>query len=421
MTSVSGSPPRLIRERSLPALEDSQRDAELRQARRSLLRTPWLTRDSSVDDFRLVRRHHDSLVAWFSETLGYQLRVESDTARLRKAAIDSGRGRPLLRVGSGRSFPPLGYAVLVCVLAALSRARSQLLLDDLAREVRTCAVEAGLDLDLEKVGDRRLLYAALRQLLAMGVLVERDGAVEGWDVDGRIQALLDVRRDRLALLLDVRLGRAACAADLIDRESLPSAAGGARLRARRTLVESPLLDVSELSEDQSQWWRRNRAREAEQLQDWLGLTVELRAEGAVAIDPTGELSDRPFPGLGTVAHAALLVLARLVDAVRSDALAAAPIDRVWRPLQATVLSEVVRHVVGEYGRAFAREYRDDPDALATEVCRLLFDFGLLRTTASDQVFEIHAASARFAPKPLTVDTPSTLFDDPDDHESGAWP
>lgn len=418
MTAATGSAPRLIRERPLPTLDDSQRDDELRQARRSLLRTPWMTRDTSPEDFRLVRRHRDALVAWFSEALGYQLKVESDTARLKKAPIESGAGRPLLRVGSGRPFPPLGYAVLVCVLAALSRARSQLLLDDLAREVRTCASEAGLDLDLEKVGDRRLLAAALRHLLEMGVLVERDGSVEGWDVDGRIQALLDVRRDRLALMLDVRLGGATGAADLIQRESLPSAAGGARLRARRILVESPVLDISELNEDQIPWWRRNRAREAEQLQEWLGLSVELRAEGAVAIDPSGELSDRLFPGHGTVPHAALLVLSRLVDTVRSEALAAAPTDRVWRQIQKTDVQTTVRDVVDEHGRAFAKEYRDDPDALTTEVTRLLSDFGLLRSTPSDGVLELHAASARFAPKPIAVDAPPSLFDEVDENESG---
>jgi len=365
-----------------------------------------MTRETSPEDFRLVRRHRDALVAWFSEALGYQLKVESDTARLKKAPIESGTGRPLLRVGSGRPFPPLGYAVLVCVLAALSRARSQLLLDDLAREVRTCASEAGLNLDLEKVGDRRLLAAALRHLLEMGVLVERDGSVEGWDVDGRIQALLDVR-----------LGGATGAADLIQRESLPSAAGGARLRARRILVESPVLDISELNEDQIPWWRRNRAREAEQLQEWLGLSVELRAEGAVAIDPSGELSDRPFPGHGTVPHAALLVLSRLVDTVRSEALAAAPTDRVWRQIQKTDVEATVRDVVNEHGRAFAKEYRDDPSALSTEVTRLLSDFGLVRSTPSDGVLELHAASARFAPKPIVVDAPPSLFDDADENES----
>lgn len=377
-----------------------------------------MTREANPEDFRLVRRHRDALVVWFSEALGYQLHVESDTARLRKAPIESGEGRPLVRGASGRAFPPLGYAVLVCVLAALSRARSQLLLDDLAREVRTCASEAGLDLDLEKVSDRRLLYAALRHLLEMGVLVERDGSVEGWDVDGRIQALLDVRRDRLAVMLDVRLGGAIGADDLIQRESLPSAAGGARLRARRILVESPVLDISDLNEDQTSWWRRNRAREAEQLQEWLGLIVELRAEGAVAIDPAGELSDRPFPGHGTVPHAALLALSRLVDVLRPEALTAAPIDRVWRPIQKTVVETTVRDVVHEHGRAFAKEYRDDPDALATEVTRLLSEFGLLRTTTSDGVVEVHAASARFAPKAVAVDAPPTLFDEPDDNGSG---
>jgi len=83
-------------------------------------------------------------VAWFSEALGCQLQVESDTARLSKAALEGDVRRPLVRAGGQRAFTPQGYAVLVCVLAALSRGRTQLLLEDLARDVRSCAAEAGV-------------------------------------------------------------------------------------------------------------------------------------------------------------------------------------------------------------------------------------------------------------------------------------
>jgi uncharacterized protein (TIGR02678 family) len=398
-------------------LEDTNRESEVRQARRSLLRSPWLTREASPEDFRLIRRHRDALVAWFSEQLGYQLQVESDTARLRKASLEGDGRRPLVRPGGKRVFTPQGYAVLVCVLAALSRGRTQLLLDDLARDVRSSAAEAGVELDLERVADRRLLQAALRQLLGMGVLVERDGTLEGWDVDERVQALLDVRRDRLSLLLNVRLGQAASPVELLEREALPSAAGGARIRVRRILVESPFLDVADLSDDQMQWWRRNRGREAEQLLEWLGLNVELRAEGAVAVDPAGELSDRAFPGQGTVPHAALLMVGRLIDRRRAAALTAPVTERTWRPVNRAELRAALDEIVAEYGKAFAKEYRDDVDALTTEVVRVLMDFGLLRATSSDDIVELNAAAARYSPRPVEREA-LTLFDEPDDSDEG---
>ncbi|MDI9515445.1 MAG: TIGR02678 family protein [Bacteroidota bacterium] len=407
------SAPRLLRERPLPTVEDTQREADLRQARRTLLRSPWLTREANPEDLRLVRRRRDELVAWFSEALGYQLQVETDTVRLRKAPLEGDGRRPLMRASSQRAFTPQGYAVLVCVLAAISQGRNQVLLDDLAREVRSSAAEAGIALDLEKVGDRRHLQAALRLLLDMGVVVERDGTVEGWDVDERVQALLDVRRDRLSLLLDVRIGQAGGAADLLRREAVPSAAGGARLRARRMLVESPVLDVGALSEDQVQWWRRNRGRAAEQLQDWLGLSVELRAEGAVAVDPADELSDRAFPGRGTIAHAALLAIGRLVERRRAAAQALPVAERARQTVTRAELRATVDDIVAEHGRAFAKGYRDDVGALTGEVVGLLADFGLLRTTSADDTVELNAAAARYSPRAVEREAP-TLFAQVDD-------
>lgn len=416
---MTGTPAhaRLLRERPLPAQQDATRDTELRQARRALLGTPWITREQSPDDFRLVRRHRESLAAWFSEALGYEVRVESDTARLRKVGAGNAASRPLVRAGSQRAFTPRGYAVLVCLLAAVSGGRSQALLDDLARDVRSAAAEAGIELDLERVGDRRLLHHALRHLLDLGVLAERDGTVEGWDVDVRVQALLDIRRDRLALLLEIHLDGADSPEAFLRRDSLPSAAGGARLSIRRTLVESPLLDVSGLTDDQAHWWRRNRGRETEQLQEWLGLTVELRAEGAVAVDPSDGLTDRAFPGQGTVPHAALLVLSRLVDGCRSAALAAPAGSRAWHPVPHDDIRAAVVAAVEHHGRTFAKEYREDPAALTVEVVQLLRDFGLLRSADDGRDLELHAAAARYAPRVQGLEPP-TLFDMADERDSG---
>jgi uncharacterized protein (TIGR02678 family) len=399
------SPLRIVGRRDQRASSDPMREAELRDARRALLLQPWLTREHDPDEFRLVRRHRDALTDWFSDSLRYRLVCDAETARLRKAGLGDGPTRPLLRVGSRKPFTPNGYAVLVTVLASLTRERDQLLLEDLAVAVRATAAEAGIGLDLEKLPDRRLLQAALRTLLDLGVLVERDGTVEGWDADRRIQALLDIRRDRLAILLDVHLGRAQDPFEFLDVATVPSAAGGARVAVRRRLVENPVLDAATLSDDETQWWRRNRSREADLVEEWLGLQVELRAEGAVAIDPDGQLSDRDLPGTGTAAHAALLVVHRLVTHCRADALSQRD-GRSWAPVTDEVLTGAVAEVLDEYGRGFAKDSRD-VDVLRGQVVETLTAFGLLYP--ADDGFLLHAAAARYATTAEVVSTP-TLFD-----------
>lgn len=400
------SPLRVIARRDQRTALDPMREAELREARRTLLARPWLTRERDPDEFRLVRRHREALTTWFQDTLRYQLVCDAETARLRKSGLGDGPSRPLLRVGNRAAYTPRGYAVLVAVLAALTRERDQLLLEDLALAVRATAAEAEVAIDLEQLADRRLLAAALRTLLDLGVLVERDGTVEGWDTDERVQALLDVRRDRLAHLLDVHLGQAQDPFEFLDIAAVPSAAGGARVALRRRLVEHPVLDAATMTDDEAQWWRRNRGREADQLDDWLGLRVELRAEGAVAVDPDGRLSDRDLPGVGTAAHASLLVLERLVARCRDDALAQQP-DRAWRPVSDDDLDHVVRDVLEAYGRGFAKDSRD-PAVLRGQVEETLTAFGLLHRT--DAGVLLHAAAARYATTAEVVAAP-TLFDE----------
>ena len=87
----------------------------------------------------------------------------------------------------------------------------------------------------------------------------------------------------------------------------------------RRLVDQPVVLFDELSDDESEMARRNRRREAEGLTRLTGCDVELRREGMAVIDVTAQpLGARPFPTGGTEAHAALLWLVAMVDAVRPD-------------------------------------------------------------------------------------------------------
>lgn len=409
---MSETPSRRV-ERPAPA-QDLHAAQERRRAARALLRKPLLHDGSPgrEEELRLVRRHRDELTRVFAEGVGYRLVVEPGVARLFKAGLGRDPSRPLLR-RSRKPFTPRAYALLCLTVAALTRCKAQLLVDELVAEVRAAAADAGLAVDLDAIADRRALHAALLALVDLGVLAERDGDLEHW-AEGRTLALLDVRRDRLALLVAAPLGAASGPEELLDVAALPSAAGGARVAIRRRLVESPVLSVTDLDDDQAEWWRRNRNREREWFRDRLGLEVELRTEGAVAIDPEDELSDLTFPATGSTKHLALLWLERLVDAVRDRARAAELPERVWFELPAAAVTEAALAVFATWGSGLKREHRADFEAARADATVLLTAMGLVRVgEAGDWL--LHAAAARYVARPALAAAATTgeasLFDD----------
>ncbi|MDP9436507.1 MAG: TIGR02678 family protein, partial [Actinomycetota bacterium] len=318
-------------------VEDTQAERERRTAVRALLRFPLLTAEGPhAEEFLLVRRHREHLERLFAEGVGYRLVVEPRTARLFKAGLGDDPSRPLRRrtaSGPGRAFEPRAYALLCLTLAALTRCPAQLLVDELVAQVRSAAADAGLDVDLDSVADRRALAAALVALLDLGVLAEREGELARWADDGAL-SLLDVRRDRVRLLVAASLTGVTAPDDLLASAALPSAAGGARVAVRRALLEKPVMSATDLTPDQAEWWSRNRHREADWFREHAGLELELRAEGAVAVDPDEELTDVVFPGSGSARHAALLVLEHLARETREAARGAPLPERVTRPVSA---------------------------------------------------------------------------------------
>lgn len=384
-------------ERPAPA-EDVHLTAERRRAARALLRSPLLhSEGAGADDLRLVRRHRADLERMFAEGLGYRLVVEPGAARLYKTGLGRDATRPLRRRG-GQPFTPRGYALLCLTIAALGRGRGQLLVDELVAQVRSTAVDAGLDFDLDAIADRRALYAAVSALVDLGVLHERDGDLEHW-AEHRTASLLDVRRERLALLVAATLGGTDSPAGLLDAAGLsgglPSAAGGARVAVRRRLVESPLLCADELTEEQAEWWRRNRNREREWFADRLGLDLELRAEGAVAIDPAGELTDVEFPGLGSARQLALLLVERLAEALRPAAREESTHGRIWRTATPELVSETLAEVLSEWGAGLKREHRESAEIALADARSELIGAGLLRLAANGD-WRVSAAAARYS-------------------------
>ncbi|MGV1004980.1 MAG: TIGR02678 family protein [Candidatus Nanopelagicales bacterium] len=376
------------------AAPDLLAEADVRTAARALLRNPLLHGDRQPEAFGLVRRHQDELVRLFADGLGYRLVVEPGLARLFKTGLgaDSSRG---LRRRNEALFTPRRYAMLALALAALSQSRRQVMVDELVAGVRSAAVDAGLDIDFDSIHERRALHSALVALVDLGVLSERDGDLEHW-AERRTESLLDVYRDRLAVLVVPPLGACERPEDVLEVTSVPSAAGGARVAVRRRLSEQPVLSASDLSDAQRGWWVRNREREREWFQRWLGLELEIRAEGAVAIDAGGDLTDLPFPAAGSAKHFALLLLAELVDILRA-AEGRALASTAWGRLAASTARAAGDRVFAAWGKGLRREHQEDPDAAYEEALTILAAVGLLRTDEGGVL--VHAAAARYAPRP----------------------
>lgn len=398
-----------------PAPEpDVHARAEVRRAARALLLDPLLVDTGrGADDLRLVRRHRDELTRLFSDGLAYRLVVEPRAARLFKPGLGRDATRPWRR-RSEAAFTPRMYALFCLTVAALTRARSQLLVDELVAQVRSAAVDAGVDVDLDATADRRALHAVLTRLVTLGVLHERDGDLEHW-ADQRTQSLLDVRRDVLPLLVSAPLASAGDPADLLDARALPSSAGGARVAIRRRLVEQPVLTAEDLTDDQAEWWRRSRHREREWFAENFGLELELRSEGAVAIDPDDVLTDVDFPGRGSVSHLALLLVAELTEVARPDEVVDA---QAWHRVGGADVRACCDRVLRRWSAGLRKDLREDPASAARQAVDVLVGVGLVRQDEGGAL-TIHSAAARYAPRATLAEVSGTgersLFDTgPDD-------
>ena len=160
--------------------------ADVVRCARVLLRRPLLRAGGSDGDLLpLVYRHRTTLSELFAETLGYRLVVERRFARLYKPGpgFDPTRG--------DEALAPLSYTYVALCLAALTGMGQQTLLSRLVSEVRAAAVEADIQVS-EELRDLRALTAALRHLVAVGVISETEGSVSGLVGDSSAEALITV-------------------------------------------------------------------------------------------------------------------------------------------------------------------------------------------------------------------------------------
>ena len=338
---------------------EGARDAERRQAVRLLLAHPLVTdRGPDPAGFALVRRHARELQRWFQERMGLRLVVETEFARLHKRCAPGARARPLRT--AAHAFDPRRYALLCLVLAALERMEVQTVLSELAAQVALLAdPDAGVGrLDLDRHAERQAFVDAVRWLVDLGVLSLTDGLDSAF-VEGRGDALYDIHSRPLAQLLSAAVPATAeeLLADRPEAESYPETDDGARLRIRhrlmRRLVEEPVVYLHELGEAERAYLASQRPFLVDHLAAGVGLEVEVRREGLLAVDPEDELTDLSFPGTGTLSHAALLLAEHLASRAR-----AAPERTIV--VERAELEAVMAERVARYGHLWSRQVRDDP-------------------------------------------------------------
>ncbi|EIV94702.1 TIGR02678 family protein [Frankia sp. QA3] len=367
-----------------PESGDPQRPGELVAAGRALLVRPWRTAEADRSLFVLIRRHADVLDRWFTQRLGYRLVVTADTARLVKSGYVP-PDRPL-RTHTDHPFTARQYVMLALVLAATAAGPDRISLRDLVLQVRSAAADADISLD-GAAGERRALVTALRFLIGHGVVRELDRSIGGYESDEGVDALLEIRNDRLAMLPAPALVGARSATDLLER-----AAGEGRGRAalRRRLVEDPVLHAEDVVPEDWAQLRRRFGEEARYCEEMFGLLVEARAEGVAAIDVDGGCSDTPFPATGTTAHAALL----LVEALAARHRDGATVEQVDAELA---------DLLERYGRYWRKDATADPARLRDDAVALLASMSLVRWQPDGRLCP-RPAAARFATS-VTVNEP----------------
>ena len=338
---------------------DPRRELDLRAAARHLVSHPLVLAEHDPDTFRLIRRYEHSLDRWFTQRFGYRLQVAADTARLFKSTVVA-RRRPLRTTADqGRALSVREYTMLALALAAVAAGPNVISLRDLLQKIRSAASDAGVTVT-EALIDRRALVAALKWMIRHGLASEAHNRVGRYIGDSEADAVLCIRPDRVAMLPLPALASSETVDALLDRSeqrrSYP------RRWMRSTLLEEPVLYRGDLADDEWAELRRRLGEEAGIFDEMFRLRLEIRAEGVAAIDPEDGMTDSRFPLGGTLGHATLLVIGRLIETERSA------IER--REFVETVEALATDH------RRYWSKLADEPERLAAAVLELLQDHRL---------------------------------------------
>lgn len=372
-------------------------ERDLRDAARFLAMNPLVLAEREPDMFRLIRRHEQTLDRMFTRRFGYRLQVTADTARLFKSTVIANR-RPLRTAArKSRAFSIREYTMLALALAAAVAGPNTISLRELVGKIRSAAADAEIALT-EEPADRRALVTALRWMIRHGVASEMHDRVHRYIAEREADALLSVRPDRVALLPLPVLARAETVACVLDRSDQRAGSdhrgpsrtsqawtrqrGPSRAWMRAFLLEEPVLYRTDLSDDEWTELRRRLGEESALFDEMFGLCLEARAEGVAAIDPAGGLTDSRFPQAGTVGHAALLLIDRLIATKRTR-------------IERSALVDEVAELAAEHRRYWSRHLAENPERLTAEILELLQDHRLAEQSEDGGAVRLLPAASRY--------------------------
>lgn len=373
---------------------------ERRIAARHLLASPILTAARQPAELELVRRHATALTSMFTSQLGYALIVESSFARLVKAPLPfSAPLRPARRPSDDSAFTPATYVHLALACAALLAPGlgEQILISALVDQIRADAAEQGITIT-DAISDRRQLVTALRLLVAWGVVTETDGSLTAWGEHPEDEALLSINRALLIHLLPNPLHQFGTAEDTWSQQH----PAPPRRRLRQRLVENPAVFRAELADDELDVLSRERNELARHLDENFGLVLEVRAEGALAYDPSGTFTDLDFPGSGSAKQAALLLLDELTTALQPSAESAVLVGGTRLPGVSAPwpqVDDILTELATRFRSAWKNAYSESVGALRADVVGLLTALRLAQPTSSGLV--VFPFAARYQPQVRT--------------------
>lgn len=413
-----------MKARSIPTLDlDSYQRAARLILNHHLVTSTYPDRNA----LPLLRRWATELRDDLLETLGYRLEVTETTARLFTVTdrLDPGAGTT---THTDRPFDRRRYAYLALAVAALGRAGGQISLSELAEHVASEASRIdGVDLATDRAADRDAFVDAVAWLATRGAITLADGDAGRWASDpGNGEALYDIDRSVVTALFrpsqalqhlrSVRglLAGGGRGAGAVDEERPAEVAR----RMRRALVQRPVVYAEQLDDHEALQLALPRTTADVEL--LTGLVAERRAEGVALVDTSGRLSDVRFPGTGTVAQVALLLVGEICDRVldpdapeparhpwipgKHDALMSAvdaaiprsgvfaalavaddggpvPVEERTAPTHPLIedawLASTVGGLVDTYGRTFAAQWQADPAGLAGAAVDLLVKLDLV--------------------------------------------
>ncbi|MFI9503064.1 TIGR02678 family protein [Nocardia sp. NPDC052566] len=262
----------------------------------------------------LIRRWATELREDLADLFGYRLEVTETTARVFPLIDRLDPGKPA-RTATERVFDRRRYAYLALALAALGRAGDQITLSELADQVATYTGRVeGLELATDRAADRDAFVDAVGWLATRGAITLADGDAGGWAADPEAgEALYDI--DRPVVFALFRPPRALQHLHSVHGllAETPVAPADLARKVRRALLERPVVYLEDLAPQERPLLGQERLiAEVELL---TGLRAERRAEGVALIDTSGRLSDVRFPGTGTLAQVALLLVGEIADLV----------------------------------------------------------------------------------------------------------